>query len=122
MDISLTNIKRHIVAELLIIRFARERNVPLPEGAQTFWIYYNQELKASDYNFGMIINDDPEIASFYGEWEEYDTYLQPEETRLSVITLAMKLVMAKALKYADDITLSAMIGSISEKLKLNQYL
>jgi hypothetical protein len=122
MDISLTNIKRHIVAELLIIRFARERNIPLPEAAQTFWIYYNQELKMSDYNFEMIINSDPELALFYAEWEEYDTYLQPEETRLSVITLAMKLVMAKALKYADDITLSTMITSISEKLKLNQYL
>lgn len=122
MDISLTNVKRHIVAELLIIRFARERNVPLPDAAQTFWIYYNQELKTSAYNYEFIINADPEIASFYADWEEYDTYLQPEETRLSVITLAMKLVMAKALKYADDLTLSAMISSINEKLKLNRYL
>lgn len=122
MEITLTNIKRHIVAELLIIRFSRERNIPLPDAAQTFWMYYSQELKFLEYKVEPLINTDPEMSAFYAEWEEYDTYLQADETRLSVITLAMKLVMAKALKYADDITLATMIDSINEKLKMNQYL
>jgi hypothetical protein len=120
MEISLTNIKRHIVAELLIIRLALERNTVLPDAAQTFWIYYRQELKATGYDFDAIINSDEEMAAFHAEWEEYNTYLPQEETRLPVITLAMKLVMAKALKYADDATLATMLASINEKLRLNQ--
>jgi hypothetical protein len=122
MDISLTNIKRHIVAELLIIRFAQERNVPLPDAAQNFWIYYRQELKFTDYNIESLVNQDTEMATFYDEWEEYDTYLNQEETSLPVITLAMKLVMAKALKYADDVTLGNMLAAINEKLKLSSHL
>lgn len=122
MDLSASNIKRHIVAEMLIIKLSRERNTTLPDAAQNFWIYYWQELKASGYDFESLINDDPEMASFYAEWEEYNTYLPAEETRLPVITLAMKLVMAKALKYADDVTLSTMIGSINERLKISQHL
>lgn len=121
MDISLTTIKRHIVAELLIIRHARERNILLPEGSLTFWMYYSYELKISDYRIEEIINQDQEMANFFAEWEEYDTFLPADETRLSVITLAMKLVMAKALKYADDVTLSGMMASLVEKLKPAQY-
>lgn len=120
MDINLSNVKRHIVAELLIIRHARERNIPLPDAAQSFWIYYRQELKSADYNFEEIINADAEMAAFYAEWEEYDTYLPEGEIRLPIITLAMKLVMAKAMKYADDITLATMITSINERLKISQ--
>lgn len=122
MDLSLSNVKRHIVAELLIIKFARERNAVLPDAAQGFWIYYRQELKGSDYNFEEIINEDEEMAGFYAEWEEYDTYLPQDEIRLPIITLAMKLVMAKALKYADDITLATMLSSINERLKISQYI
>jgi len=120
MELTLTNVKRHIVAELLIIQLARERNVALPEGARDFWIYYWQELKSSDFQVEKLISEDPEMATFYGEWEEYDTYLAQDETRMSVITLAMKLVMAKALKYADNITLASMIASIDDKLKMSQ--
>ncbi len=122
MDLSLTNIKRHIVAELLIIKFARERNVALPDAAQNFWIYYRQELKMMDYAVESIVNQDQEMASFFGEWEEYDTYLPAEEVRLPVITLALKLVMAKALKYADDVTLENMIVALNEQLKLSSHL
>jgi hypothetical protein len=121
MNISLINIKRHIVAELLIIKYARERKVVLPDAAQTFWMYYSLELQTSGA-IQPIINTDPEMTTFFAEWEEYDTYLKPEETSLSVITLAMKLVMAKALKYADDATLGNMLTAINEKLKPNQYL
>ena len=120
MDLSLTHLKRHIVAELLIIKLARERDTSLPDAAQNFWIYYWQELKDSDYDFESIINSDPDMANFYASWEEYNTVLSDEETRLPIITLAMKLVMAKALKYADDITLETMMTSINEKLKLSQ--
>ena len=122
MELTLTNIKRHIVAELLIIKFAKERDMPLPDASQNFWMFYRQELKESDYDYALIINQDPEMATFYSEWEEYDTYLQQDETRLQIITLAMKLVMAKALKYADDLTLQTMIASINEKLKLSHNL
>jgi hypothetical protein len=122
MELSLTNIKRHIVAELLIIKFAKERSVPLPDAAQNFWIYYRQELQANDYDFDTIINEDQDMAAFSAEWEEYDTYLPQDEVRLPVITLAMKLVMAKALKYADDDTLKTMLASINEKLKLSQHI
>jgi hypothetical protein len=122
MNLSLTSIKRHIVAELLIIRYSRERKVMLPDAAQTFWIYYSLELKSSQHEIEPLINEDPEMSAFYAEWEEYDTYLKPEETSLSVITLAMKLVMAKALKYADDITLGNMLAAINDKLKPHQYL
>ena len=122
MELSINSIKRHIVAELLIIKLSRERNAPLPDAAQNFWIYYWQELKADDYDFESIINQHPEMAMFYAEWEEYDTYLPADETRLPVITLAMKLVMAKALKYADEVTLETMIASINEKLKISQNL
>lgn len=65
MDISLTNIKRHVVAELLIIRHARERNISLPEGTLTFWMYYSYELKILDYRIEDIINRDQEMAVFF---------------------------------------------------------
>jgi hypothetical protein len=120
MQITLVNAKRHIVAELLIIKYARGRGVPLPDAAQTFWIYYRQELQAYDYQVEPIINADSEMAAFYEEWEHYDTFLPPEEDRRPIITLAMKLVIAKALKYADDATLHSMITAINEKLKASQ--
>lgn len=122
MDLSLTNVKRHIVAELLIIRYARERKIALPDAAQSFWIYYRQELKSSNYDFEQIIHSDQDMAGFYAEWEEYDTYLPEGEIRLPIITLAMKLVMAKALKYADDVTLATMLSSINERLKISQHI
>jgi hypothetical protein len=94
----------------------------LPDAAQNFWIYYRQELKATEYDIERIMAEDQEMESFYGEWEEFDTYLSQEEGRLPIITLAMKLVMAKALKYADDVTLNNMIAAINEKLRLSQHI
>src|SRR5690349_9246741 len=122
MTLSLTNIKRHIVAELLIIKHARERKVEIPDATQMFWMYYSLEVRDLEYQIEPFINTDSEMSAFYDEWEHYDTFLKADETRLSVITLAMKLVMAKALKYADDSTLHNMIYSLNEKLKPHQYL
>jgi hypothetical protein len=120
MELSPRQIKFHIVAELLIIKFSKQRGLPVPDASTTFWIYYWQDLKAMNYAIEPLINEDQEMAQFYEEWEEYDTYLSAGEIRLPVITLAMKLVMAKALKYADDATLASMLDAINEKLKMSR--
>ncbi len=117
MEISITNLKRHIVTELLIISYAQLRNVPIPEGSRNFGIYYRHRIEA-EFQIETIINQDEEMATFYSKWEQYDTYLQPAETSLPVITLAMKLVLVKALKYADDPTLNNIVKTISAQLKL----
>ena len=117
MEISITNLKRHIVAEMLIISYAQLRNVPVPEGSRNFGMYYRRQIE-SDFDVETILKEDEEMASFYTEWETYDTYLHPDETRLYVITLAMKLVLVKALKYADDSTLDSMTKTICEQLRL----
>lgn len=121
MEITSGIVKMHVVAELLILKLSRERQCAVADDLFSFWIFYWHELKANDFVVEEIINQDSDMSKFFDEWEDYDTHLDPSEVRFPIISLAMKLVLAKGLKYADDHTLGTMLETLTDKFRKASY-